>query len=338
MAGPDIYPGAFWAPLAGWQNRRFATTGHRLFTGHTMVGTFAGVERMFRANGYNGVHSHFILAGDGRLMQLMGLTRAAASDYEGSSFTISVECEDTGSGFPAWSDSNVPDFSVYQKDALAKLCAWLIQVGHVPARVARSSCERGLGYHRLGCEHSTHDPNAPGGPWWSPGCPRLSKSLGKVCPGDRRVNAFKNEIFPRALGAITGELTMDAEAKAAFSAVNSVLERLIASNTRLEANLREARSDVVAVNMRAEALQYAVDHMQVAVDRKPVPYLAVVDTYRPGVDPVYVVAADRTYKLRLPEADGPLHNQIKAEYEPTGRSTIAVRLSADVLAEIPTRS
>lgn len=228
---PDWYPGAVKAPLNGWENRRYATDqGNRLFTGHTIVGYFQSTIDWFRANGINGTHSHFVCGGNGELVQLMALSRAAASDYTGSSWTISVECADKGPMFPNWSGSDVPSLTNAQVETLTKLCAWLVEVGHVPARVATSSCERGLGYHRLGV------------PGYKPaGCPALSKSWYKACPGDRRIAQYGTTIFPNAL---KGGTTKDWFDMATREELRAVINSAIGNyEKRAKADLRNVVSD-----------------------------------------------------------------------------------------------
>jgi hypothetical protein len=233
MPLPDWYPGAVKAPLNGWENRRYATDlGNRLFTGHTIVGYFQSAIDMFRANGYNGVYSHFVCGGNGELVQLMALSRAAGADFQGSSWTISVECADHGPMFPRWSGSDVPALTAAQVKTLTGLCGWLVATGHVPARVATSSCERGLGYHRLGV------------PGYKPAvCPALSKALYKACPGDNRITQYKSTIFPAALRGVPLP-EQDWLAMATRAEVRAEMDAAIAAyEKRAKTDLRNVVSD-----------------------------------------------------------------------------------------------
>ncbi len=191
-----IYPGAEQHLLDGWQRRRLATPGHRLFTGHTMAGTMAGTKAFFDVDDVDpdddidGAFSHFGLAANGHFEQWMPIDRAAASDLEGNNYTISVEVEDKGPFFPVWSGSDVPAMTGNQVVVLRLFTRWLIQEDWVPPRIANTSCERGLGYHRLGID-----------PYRVSNCPKFSQHRGKACPGDRRINQYLHDIFPFALDA-----------------------------------------------------------------------------------------------------------------------------------------
>jgi N-acetylmuramoyl-L-alanine amidase-like protein len=158
----------------------------RWITVHTMVGTVAGTEAFFSPSGRP--YSHFGAGGDGKIRQWQDLQFRAASDKDGNPFSISIECEDHGPGFPAWSGSDVPRFTPAQADALVRLLSWLCHRFGLPKRAIGSSCphERGIGWHRLGID-----------PWRQPNCLKWSKSRGKACPGDRRIAQLRNEIIPR---------------------------------------------------------------------------------------------------------------------------------------------
>lgn len=191
-----IYPGAELHLLDGWERRRAAREGHRLFTGHTMAGTMAGTKAFFDVDDadpdddIDGAFSHFGLAANGHFEQWMPIDRAAASDLEGNDYTISVEVEDKGPFFPQWSGSDVPAMTGNQVVVLRLFTRWLIQEDWIPPRIATTSCQRGLGFHRLGID-----------PWRNGSCPKFSSHRGKACPGDRRVKQYLEDIFPFAITA-----------------------------------------------------------------------------------------------------------------------------------------
>lgn len=161
----------------------------RVITLHTMAGTLAGTEAWFSGTGR--AYSHFGVGGGGEIRQWQDLRYRAASDLYGNPYSISIETEDRGPAFPAWSGSDVPAWTPAQVDALVVLLAWLCARFGLPTSAIRSSCthERGVGWHRVGID-----------PWRDPSCPRWSSTRGKVCPGDRRIAQIHNQVLPR-LGA-----------------------------------------------------------------------------------------------------------------------------------------
>ena len=65
--------------------------------------------------------------------------------------------------------------------------------------------QRGVGWHRLGIDSSP--PFQPG--YRVHGGEHWSTSVGKACPGDRRIAQIKSEIIPRAQAILQGAARLD---------------------------------------------------------------------------------------------------------------------------------
>jgi hypothetical protein len=165
---------------------------------HTMVGTLAGTEAWFRPPGRS--YSHLGLRGDGYSRQWQDLRFRAASDLDGNPISISIECEDSGRFFPAWSGSDVPAFTPAQVEWLVVNIAWLCRRFGIPPVLTPDSLpgRTGPSYHRLGID-----------PWRVPGGIRYSSARGKVCPGDRRIAQMASTIVPRVALLVNGNVVPD---------------------------------------------------------------------------------------------------------------------------------
>lgn len=199
------YPKAVWDPLGPQTESRMGA--HDIVCVHTMVGSLAGTDSYFEAGGYGGTESHFGTGGAGetpRQWQDLGYT--ADANLDGNWRVISIENADKGPGFPTWSGSAVPAFTSKQVDQLVDLVTWLCsrdahtecsptwachKVG-IPAAVIPDTRpgRRGIGYHRQGCTGNYPDGRVAGGEKWS-------ESLGKICPGDKRIAQLRDDIVPR---------------------------------------------------------------------------------------------------------------------------------------------
>jgi hypothetical protein len=203
------YPGASFELLGTQAESRM--TSHDIICVHTMVGTLAGTDAMFEHDGFGGTESHFGTGGDGACIQWQDLAYSADANLDGWARIISIENADMGAPFPTWGGSDVPRFSEPQADRLTDLLRWLCSVeAHadcpaswtchregIPAQFIPDSKpgRRGIGVHRQGCDGNFPAPpsiyagRVPGGEKWS-------SALGKVCPGDRRIDQLVNEIIP----------------------------------------------------------------------------------------------------------------------------------------------
>lgn len=182
-----IYPSATYRPLERTQ-RQPKMTRHDIVCLHTMVGNLTGTDGMFHRNGWGGTESHFGIGGkwadgrDGEVIQWQDTTFTADANLDGNHRVLSIETGDNAPRTPA----EIPPWTDRQLDSIVKLVAWLCRTYDIPAVLIPDSKpgRRGIGYHRLGCQHSggTHPPGflQPGGEHWS-------SSLGKECPGPARI-------------------------------------------------------------------------------------------------------------------------------------------------------
>jgi hypothetical protein len=170
-----------WKPLAGNWASQARMTQVDILSVHTMVGSLAGTDSMWRRTGYAGNHSHFGIGGNGECTQWQDTAYRAAANYNGNWHIISVECADVGAPFPAWNTADgsaVPAFSPAQLETLAQLIAAMCRAHNIPCQIIPDSKvgRRGIGWHRLG---------VPG--YMLPGTEQWSTAQGKVCPGNRRI-------------------------------------------------------------------------------------------------------------------------------------------------------
>jgi len=208
-----LYPDAEFDPLGEQREPRLLT--HDIVCLHTMAATFDGTDQGFHENGYGGLESHFGLSGSGRLKQWQDLDFQADANFDGNHRCISIETADKGEMFPFWEGSDVPAWTDEQIDQIVPLVRWLCDTFGIPKELVPDARpgRRGIAYHRLGVPHSTHDPNALGGPWHGPGSELWTdpvKGLGKVCPGDRRIAQLKEIVIPRVQGSGEEDMPLNA--------------------------------------------------------------------------------------------------------------------------------
>src|SRR5262245_4683157 len=175
---------------------------HDIVCLHTMAGRFDSTNTSFHANGYQGLESHFGVAGSGRLKQWQDLDFQADSNNEGNPRIISIETADKGESFPHWEGSDVPAWTDAQPDGIVDLVAWLCDRYDIPRQLVPDSRpgRRGIAYHRLGIPGNFSPPftgQVPGGELWTV----LPKGRGKACPGDRRIAQIIDVVIPRLNGA-----------------------------------------------------------------------------------------------------------------------------------------
>jgi hypothetical protein len=187
-----------WKPLASTWASQQRMTQVDIISIHTMVGSLAGTDGMWRKTGYSGNHSHFGFGADGTCWQWQDTLYRAAANYNGNWHIISAECADVGTGFPAWNindGSQVPAFTAAQVEALAQFIAAMCKAHNIPCVLIPDSKpgRRGVGYHRLGVPGFV----VSGGELWS----TVNR---KVCPGDRRI-AQMPQIIARAQQIVNGD-------------------------------------------------------------------------------------------------------------------------------------
>lgn len=185
--------------------------------------------------------AHFSTTADGKILQSRDTAFQSAANLEGNPRVIAVENEDHGPAFSRWLRrlaarakrpglvaplflAGVPPLTDAQVWACAQILAWAHDVHGIPLRLCPSSRpgSRGLAYHRQGIDGNfagfRFPGRVPGGEVWS-------LSIGKVCPGDRRI-AQRPEILALARRILEGDVMLDPEVKHQFAALRARLDRI----------------------------------------------------------------------------------------------------------------
>lgn len=235
-------PGALWKPLPNPSETRMSR--YDLVVIHTMVGSLAGTDGYFRRL-TNGVNSHFGTGGYGENWQWVDTSVRSGANGAGNHRAITIENADMGPGFKAWNTKNpadVPAFTPQQIETNAQICAWAHREHGVPLVAADTSLpgERGIGYHRLGCD-----------PYRVPGGEKWSSSYGKVCPAPRRIAQIPL-IIARAQQIVNGEddlmSALDEPIKRSNGQGNTTLRTILAhSDEHITETRRIIREEVAAL-------------------------------------------------------------------------------------------
>lgn len=128
------------------------------------------------------LESHFGLGYEGDLGQYIGTevradANAAANLRPDGTGAVSVETASNLNATDPWTDAQIGE--------LIKLGVWVHERHEVPLRLCRTADDPGYGWHRM---FNAWNPNA------------------HSCPGDRRVEQFRNEVFPEIVAqAADGE-------------------------------------------------------------------------------------------------------------------------------------
>lgn len=175
-----------WSDLATWvgptPNQGAAMREQRGVVVHIAEGYYAGTIAWQRNDSSN-VSSHFIVAKDGRIAQMVDTDVTAWTQSAGNGKWLSVENE----GFTP--NALTPE----QVEANARLLARGHLVYGYPLQIATNPDGKGLGHHSMGC-------NWPAGAWGH--CD---------CPGDAII-AQKQQILDRAIEIVNGdEMSFDRE-------------------------------------------------------------------------------------------------------------------------------
>lgn len=171
------YPDGVRAPLGSHQTQNRITP--RIFVVHTMVGSLAGTDGMFRRDGYTGLESTFGLGGpgdhDGEVWQWQQLNYSADAQAGGNSYCTSVETADAGNPEHPWSPK--------QLDALVNLGYWWARQVGAPGKLVTGTAQKGFGYHR---QFAAWNPNR------------------HSCPGDVRLKQYTDVVLPRIAERMKG--------------------------------------------------------------------------------------------------------------------------------------
>jgi hypothetical protein len=162
--------------------------------------------------------SHFYVYADGSVEQYIDTKFRSSATLEGNPDSITIETEDMGAPFPVWTGSNVPAWTAAQVFTLAAIVAWTHRVHGIPIVLCPSSKAgtKGCSYHRQGI-----DPyRIAGGQFWS-------KKTGKVCPGDRRVKQWINDVIPLAQAIAGGNMEVTLSDATVKGIANEVWAKLV---------------------------------------------------------------------------------------------------------------
>ncbi|WP_194522332.1 peptidoglycan recognition protein family protein [Cellulosimicrobium sp. JZ28] len=174
------YSCAEWAPIA-WMNALRHTRKTQL-TFHITAGE--GDPRTIATwrNGTAG--SNFVVFRDGRIVQIADSACKSAADY-GATHTISVEF--VGKGGPL-TDAQVA--------AAIRLAREAHERDGVPLRLAATSSDAGIGWHRLGVDGNFPHGRLAGRLQRSPLGVKTSGARGKACPTDSVIDQIHDAILP----------------------------------------------------------------------------------------------------------------------------------------------
>jgi hypothetical protein len=145
-----------WTDLATWRgpttNQGPAMVEHRGVVLHIAAGSYEGTIA-WQKNPDADVSSHFVVAKDGRVAQVVDTDVAAWTQILGNGHWLSIENE----GF-------LPDkLTAGQVEAAAQILARAHRDYGVPLQVATSPSGRGLGHHSMGAENGVN--------WGHSACP-----------------------------------------------------------------------------------------------------------------------------------------------------------------------
>ncbi len=178
------YPSAEWAPVA-WMNNLRHTRKTQL-TVHITAGESDPRTIATWRNGQAG--ANFVIFRDGRTIQLADSACKSAADA-GATHTISVEC--------VGRDGPLTDAQV---QALIRLARDAHRLDGVPLRLAATSSDAGIGWHRLGVDGNFPKGRMGGRLQRTPIGVKTSKARGKACPTDSVINQIYDVIVPALRG------------------------------------------------------------------------------------------------------------------------------------------
>jgi len=134
-----------WPDIAAWRGPTPNTSGsiadHMYVVVHTADGSFEGTIAWQR-NASADVSSHFVVAKDGRIAQMLDTNSKPWTQKAGNPYSISIENE---------GNENTP-LTPYQVEANARILAKAHQVHGVPLQLTGKVGTRGLGHHSMGAE------------------------------------------------------------------------------------------------------------------------------------------------------------------------------------------
>ncbi|MEV8177181.1 hypothetical protein AB0O99_03935 [Cellulosimicrobium funkei] len=174
------YSCAEWAPVA-WMN---ALSHHRKTQLAIHITDGEGDPRTIDTWRTGRAGSNFVLFPDGRLVQLSDSACKSAADF-GATHIISVECVGRNRALTA-----------AQVAALIVLAREAHERDSVPLRLAATSSDAGIGWHRLGVDGNFPKGRYGGRLQRSPLGVQTSGARGKACPTDVVIDQIHDVILP----------------------------------------------------------------------------------------------------------------------------------------------
>jgi N-acetyl-anhydromuramyl-L-alanine amidase AmpD len=166
-----------WTDIAAWRGPTPNTSGsiakHLYVVIHTADGGFEGTIAWQR-NPTSSISSHFVVAKDGRIAQMLDTNAKPWTQKAGNPYSIAVENE---------GDENTP-LTAAQIEANARILAKAHQVHGVPLQLTGKVGTPGLGHHSMGYESGVD---------WGH----------QFCPGST-IKAQKQQILARAIQIVNG--------------------------------------------------------------------------------------------------------------------------------------
>ena len=160
------------------------------------------------------LESHFWVSDAGVIEQYVDTNRRADANLHANGFAVSIETESSPQATERWTEP--------QAAAIVRLLDWLCtEHPNIRRRQCDSPTGSGIGWHIM---FGTPGP-------WTP--------VAKSCPGPARIAQARDEIIPAVAAHTTPEeFQMDAEAKAAFAALDAKLGAVEAKVDRVIASER----------------------------------------------------------------------------------------------------
>lgn len=195
---------------------------------------------------------HFYVARDGHIYQYIDTDFQAWATRDANPTAIAVETQGgvTNSQGEPWSDAALL--------SLARIAKWANETEGIPLRLMTSSLatEKGLGWHRLGC-----DPyRVSGGELWS-------SAYGKVCPGDAKI-AQMPEVLRLALES-------EDDMPSADEVVDALLGRVLTlpdkSKARLDTLLGAIRQSQKSLQADSDDIQARLSAIEAKLPAEPSP-------------------------------------------------------------------
>jgi hypothetical protein len=161
-----------------------------------------------------GLGAHFYVRKDGSWAQQIDTQFKGGHAYQGNFRLIGIESQG-GTVDP----QNEP-WTAAQCEAIAQILAFLHRKHGIPLRLMddSSSRERGVGYHRLGCNGNFPRSGLKAGRSQRGGGEYWSTSVGKICPGDAKIEQIPG-IIARAKEIVSGKKTLVTKNRTTVAAI-----------------------------------------------------------------------------------------------------------------------